>query len=459
MKKKNVDIKLLIGFGSLIVIIIIIGLIGLFQIYSLTNYLDQLVQKYYPMHNAALEMKINNGLYIMGIRNYVFWKHSRYIESAKAGTNLKVIEKTKKEFDQQLKTYLFYVKTKTWPLGIKSLKKNNYIQEVGRIEDFVLEMRATGDKLIKAVEEDVGFDHINKLLMTFEFQAYKINNFIDVSLQEFNFSIIKDEIRLANLRTANAIFLIKWVLVLGVLIGGRTSWLVYSDRKKDKERMVTLAHKMIALEEKERKTLSLQVHDQMGQDLSALRIYIDLIDKEIPKEDTMVKDKIVLTKEILSGLMKRMHNISEMLRPPALDEIGLIHSIGGLIVQYEQMTNIKFVYRNPEKDIVLSEELSLCLYRVVQEALTNVIKYSRAKNVKVDLKFKNNLVFLEIKDDGVGFNYKRMTSISNKKKDDKIRLGIEGLKERVEILGGEMSIKASPGKGVKLIVEFSLSKA
>ncbi|MCK5492335.1 MAG: hypothetical protein KAJ14_04400, partial [Candidatus Omnitrophica bacterium] len=351
---------------------------------------------------AALEMKINNGLYIMGIRNYVFWKHSRYIESAKAGTNLKVIEKTKKEFDQQLKTYLFYVKTKNWPLGIKVLKKNNYIQEVGRIEDFVLEMRATGDNLIKAVEEDVGFDHINKLLMTFELQAYKINNFIDVSLQEFNFSIIKNEISLANLRTANAIFLIKWVLVLGVLIGGRTSWLVYSDRKKDKERMVTLAHKMIALEEKERKTLSLQVHDQMGQDLSALRIYIDLIDKEIPKEDTMVKDKIVLTKEILSGLMKRMHNISEMLRPPALDEIGLIHSIGGLIVQYEQMTNIKFVYRSPEKDIVLSEELSLCLYRIVQEALTNVIKYSRANNVKVVLKFKNNLVFLEIKDDGVG---------------------------------------------------------
>jgi len=105
---------------------------------------------------------------------------------------------------------------------------------------------------------------------------------------------------------------------------------------------------MIRIEEESRKSLSLQVHDQMGQELSALKIYLDLVDKSLPTESGEAKKRIAETKKILDGLMEKAHNISELLRPPALDEVGFIDTIGALIFQYKQMTGMHFVFQKPE---------------------------------------------------------------------------------------------------------------
>ena len=294
--------------------------------------------------------------------------------------------------------------------------------------------------------------------MTFESQLYRIDDFIDKTIQEFNLSAIKDELREANLQKVRAIRLLKWSLVFGVLIGAETALLVYRNRRRERERREQLVRRMISLEEENRTNLSLQVHDQMGQDLSALRIYSDLVDKKVPEENKDVKANVMEIRRILSGLIEKTHNISELLRPPALDEVGLVDTIDALVVQYKQMTGINFVYQRPKFDIKPAKEYSLALYRITQEALTNITKHARAKNVKVNLGLKDKSIQLNIEDDGIGFDYKDFLERSRRRRGARMGLGLLGLKERVELLGGLMVINTALGKGTRLSVQLPITK-
>ena len=446
MKKHSVEWRLLLGFSALLLLIVAIGLIGIFQIQSLSKTVDNLGRSYLPAQEAALKMRINNTLYAMGIRNYVFWKGSKYLEAARATADLGIVQRAAKEFDHQLDIYVSGV----W-LG----KQKQWVEQISASEK---ELRATGSRIIDLVDENAASESINKLIMTFESQLYRIDDFIDKTIQEFNLSAIKDELREANLQKIRAIGLLKWSLVFGVLIGAETAWLVYRNRRRERERREQLVRRMIRLEEENRTNLSLQVHDQMGQDLSALRIYSDLVDKKVPEENKDVKANVMEIRRILSGLIEKTHNISELLRPPALDEVGLVDTIDALVVQYKQMTGINFVYQRPKFDIRPASEYSLALYRITQEALTNIAKHARAKNVKVNLGVKDKSIQLSIEDDGIGFDYKDFLERSRRRRGARMGLGLLGLKERVELLGGLMVINTAAGKGTKLVVELPAAK-
>jgi len=448
MRKFSVNWRLLGGFSALLFLITLMGFIGIYQIHSLSLAVDNLGKRYLPMQSATLEMRISNNLYAMGIRNYVFWKSSRYLEAARAATDLGEIEESEKEFDYNLALYFSYIQSNA----------PEYQQWIKKIKDSVKELRLTGSRIINLVDEGASSGSINKLLMSFESQLYKIDDFLDANLQEFNFRTIKNELELASLRAERAILFLKWSLFFGVLIGGYTAWFVYRNQKRERESREELARRMISLEEKERKNLSFQVHDEMGQDLSALKIYLDLADKKIPHDSTEAKNNIAESIKILKGLMKKSHNISELLRPPALDEIGLVDTISALIVQYRQMTGINFIYEKPDLPVSLVGEYSLLLYRVAQEGLTNIVNHAQAKNVGVLLKVKNNVAQLSIQDDGVGFDYKDFLKQPHFRKDNRVELGLLGLKEHVEFLNGFMHIKTAPGKGTRLTVELPAAK-
>jgi len=146
------------------------------------------------------------------------------------------------------------------------------------------------------------------------------------------------------------------------------------------------------------------------------------------------------------------------LMPPALDEVGLVDTISALSLQYKQMTDINFTYQRPKVAIELTSEHSLLLYRVAQEGLTNIVKHAQAKNVEIMLGLKDKIIQLAIQDDGRGFNYRSFLKRPHRRENDRIKLGLLGLKERVEFLGGSMDINTTPGKGTRLIVEFLVTK-
>ncbi len=455
--KKSIDWRLLAGFGALLFLIVVIGLIGIFQIRSLSKAVDDLGKSYLPMQRAILEMKINNGLYAMGIRSYIFWRGSKYLEAASVAADLGVVNNAACAFDRHLAIYSSHIQSREQKLWVE------------RISTSQQELRATADKIINLVDQldKAGSDFerrkelesaINKSVMVFENRLYKINDFLDKIVEKDSLKAIKEQLIVADLAKNRAISLLVVSLIIAFLIGGQTAWFVYRDRRRQRERKEQLVQKMLRLEEEERRNLSVQVHDQMGQDLSALRIYLDLIDKKLPPENEEIKKNIQEGKRILSGLIEKSHNISELLRPPALEEVGLVDTIDALIFQYKQMTDIGFTYQKPEVDVKLSGEYSLLLYRVAQEGLTNIVKHAQAKNVRIMLELKNKVIQLAIQDDGAGFNYRDFLKQPRRRKNDRMRLGLLGLKERVELLGGWMDIKTSPGSGTRLTVQLPIAK-
>lgn len=452
MKSHSVDWRLLAGFSALLFLIICIGLIGIFQIQSLSKTVEDLGRRYFPIQKAALGMRINNTLYAMGIRNYIFWRSSRYLEAAKTAANREAINIAQAAFDRNLTDYSSYVRLP---------EQRQWVEKIRTLES---ELRKAGERIINLVDrlEEIKDkpkrreleSSINRLLMSFESNLYRIDDFLGRSVQATNLKAVRERLQSAGLAKSRAITLLVWSLVFSLLIGSQTAWLVYRNRRRDRERRQQLVRRMIRLQEEERANLSLQIHDQMGQDLSALKIYLDLIDKNLPVESEEPKKNIGESKEILSSLIERSHNISELLRPPALEEVGLVDTIDALIFQYKQITPISFSYQKPRVPVRLAREHSLLLYRVAQEGLTNILKHSRAKKVDIKLELKNRTVRLSIQDDGIGFNYKDFLKRPQRRKEDRVRLGLIGLKERLEILGGSLDIKTAPGQGTELIVEL-----
>lgn len=242
------------------------------------------------------------------------------------------------------------------------------------------------------------------------------------------------------------------LFLVGLLLGAQTAYLIYRRSKREQEHRELLWRQVIRVEEEQRNNLSLQIHDQMGQDLSALKIYLGLLERDLAPEMKEQKERIEKTKKILDGLMDKTHNISELLRPPELDDLGLSESIAALILQYKEMTGNNYNYERLGQDALLSPEHSLILYRVVQEALTNIAKYSEAKNVEVSLEKKDDLVALIVSDDGKGFDYDEYLRRPGRRKDDKIKIGLQGLRERIELIGGVLRVYSKPGQGTKLEV-------
>jgi len=203
-----------------------------------------------------------------------------------------------------------------------------------------------------------------------------------------------------------------------------------------------------------RQNLSAQIHDQMSQDLGAARIYLGLIEQAISSPSEQLAEKLAQSKRIISGLIEKSHNISLLLRPPALDEVGLVDSLEALMIDYQRLTEADYTFQKPEGELKLSPEYSLFLYRFIQEVLTNAAKHAQAKNVHIRLTKTEAMVELSYKDDGRGFDYYDLLKRPRRRTEDKLKLGLLGLKERAELLGGDMRIDTAPGKGTQITVEL-----
>ncbi len=448
-RRISVDWKMVLGFLGLLLLIIAIGLVGIRQIQDLSRVIDGLAKREIPLQNAVLQMKSSNGKYAMGIRSYMFWRSARYLEAASVVEKLDLVNSALQNFDKHLARYSSLIKTQKQRDWAKALKESQ------------AELRKAGNAIISLVDkkeessdkQKSELDYsINRQLMAFESKLFQIDAYLDDPIQKFNLDEIDGQLAIAEIGRRRSIFILELSLAIGLFLGLQTALLIYRRSKQEQEQRELLCRRVIKLEEEERNNLSLQIHDQMGQDLSALKIYLGIIDKDISGEAKEAKEKIQKAKSILDGLMEKTHNVSELLRPPELDDLGLVESISALVMRYQDMTGYRFTYERPQGDLKLSREYSLVLYRVVQEALTNIAKHSRAKNVGINVQAKGDSVFLAISDDGKGFTYNKYLKRPKRRKEDKVKLGLQGLRERMEVLGGKLSIHTKPGQGTRLEV-------
>ncbi len=453
MKRRfPIDWKMVLGFGGLLSLVAAIGLIGVRQIEMLNRTVTHLARVDIPLQNAAQEMKSSNNKYAIGIRSYIFWKSARYLDAA-AVAKTDLAKEATENFEKNI---AFYASMAT------TAEERGWIATA---RDSQGQLRAIGDRIMKladasaVAEGEAKTDIINDIrrtLMEFESKLFQIEAYLDETLQKHNLRMIDEQLMRAQASRDRSVRLLFGSLAVALALGVQMAYLTYRRSKRDSEHRELLCRTVIRVEEEQKNNLSLQVHDQMGQDLSAIKIYLGLIDGDLPEGAAEQKDRIAKSKRIVDALMQKTHNISELLRPPELDDLGLIESLEALIGQYRELTSCKITFNGPDQEMKLSPEYSLVLYRVVQEALTNVAKHSQARGVDINLLYRGNSARLSVLDDGTGFDCGSYVKRPHRRRDDIVKLGLQGLRERIELFGGRMHIRSRPGVGTLIQVDLPI---
>ncbi len=200
--------------------------------------------------------------------------------------------------------------------------------------------------------------------------------------------------------------------------------------------------------EEERTHIAREIHDELGQLLTAIKMEIAWVKKHHLKEDSLIRlnDTLVLVDETINTVRK----ISAALRPSILDDLGLSEALTSHGNDFAQRTGIAFYFKDDSLNKNLTKEMATTLYRVFQEALTNIMRHSNASNVNCYLTEKDGVINLKITDNGVGIKKEN----GNKKLKT---FGLLGMKERISMLNGEFNVWSEPGKGTELNIKVPIN--
>jgi len=212
------------------------------------------------------------------------------------------------------------------------------------------------------------------------------------------------------------------------------------------ERLRNLALHLQNIREEERTLIVREIHDELGQMLTFLKIQIALVGKKLNDDQQILKDKIDSSLKLIDDSINSIQRIAEKLRPNVLDELGIGPAIDWQAKDFSDRTGIECVCDLPKEEPFLDKEKSTAVFRIFQEALTNIARHANADKVFISLKeYKNNLI-LEIKDNGKGITVNQIN--------DSRSLGILGMKERAMLFSGRVKIKSSMNSGTSVLVEI-----
>jgi len=208
-----------------------------------------------------------------------------------------------------------------------------------------------------------------------------------------------------------------------------------------------LIHYSLQIQEAERKHMARELHDELGQCLTAIQADAELI-RDLSNHDKRIETSANAIMDVSSRVYDVVHTMIHRLRPGVLDNLGLVEALKDEIKAWQSRnpdTLCEFTTRGDFSQ--LSEHSNIMLYRIVQECMTNISKYSQAKAVTISLQNTSEKILLEVKDNGHGFDIKERSE----------GLGLIGMRERVESLNGNLKISSEPGKGVCIFISIPLS--
>jgi PAS domain S-box-containing protein len=215
-----------------------------------------------------------------------------------------------------------------------------------------------------------------------------------------------------------------------------------------RERLQTLSYRLLEVQEEERRTVAMELHDEIGQILTGLNLSLELAARVPPEQ---LSERLAYASELVNDLMLRVREMSLELRPPMLDDLGLLAALLWQFEQYTAQTTIQVIFKHRNMEQRFAPEIEVAFYRMIQEALTNVARHADVSEVVVRLWSSNGVIGLHIEDQGKGFNPD--TAFSNHTSS-----GLSGLRERVLLLNGKLSIDSEPGQGSCLAVEIPLRR-
>jgi PAS domain S-box-containing protein len=217
---------------------------------------------------------------------------------------------------------------------------------------------------------------------------------------------------------------------------------------KSRETLRMLTGQLLSVQEEERRRLARELHDDLTQRLAILAIDIGKLEAQVTSDTSTFTPILKDIKQRIIDLSADVHDISRQLHPSIIDDLGLRQAIQSECTNFTKREGILINYHSKEMPSKIPKQISVCLFRVVQEGLRNIAKHAKVKNANVSLLNDNNDIILTIEDSGDGFDIN---------KDHKMGLGLVSMQERVHSIKGNYSIKSEIGKGTKIEITAPLS--
>lgn len=224
-----------------------------------------------------------------------------------------------------------------------------------------------------------------------------------------------------------------------------------TERKKAEARVHHLTQELIKAQETERARIAYDLHDQLGQDLSSLKIVSETLFDEPSQVPPAVMVKVSGLSKRLRQAIASVRDLAYDLRPPGLEELGLVPTVFRYCEDFQEKTAIQVDFNAAGmENLDIEYEIEINLYRLIQEAFNNIRKHSQALGVTIRMVASSPQIILRIEDDGVGFDVEGCLQRSPQKK----RMGLGSMQERVSLLNGELNIQSRPGQGTRISVKI-----
>lgn len=215
------------------------------------------------------------------------------------------------------------------------------------------------------------------------------------------------------------------------------------------QRQQMLASRVIEVQERERQHLARGLHDDVGQSLTALKINLQTIQKTGTLDGPSLQNGI----DIVTSVLSQVRSLSLDLRPPQLDNLGLIAALRAYVEKKSTLANVKGWFESSPLSIGLHPDIENTCFRIVQEAVTNILRHAHAHNIWVKVGQRQDQLHVSIRDDGKGFDLEnaRSNAISG------TSFGLLNMEERAALVGGTMGIASAPGEGVEIVLQLPVT--
>ena len=211
--------------------------------------------------------------------------------------------------------------------------------------------------------------------------------------------------------------------------------------RESQERYRSLSRRLLERQEHERSALARELHDQVGQSLVAISLNLQAIKGELsPASRARVPESM----RMIKTMIEQVQTLAFELRPSMLDDFGLVEALRNLVTRHGERAGVRASFTATPPDARAPIEIETACFRIVQEGLSNVARHARARHVEVTLTAQDGALEVTVRDDGVGFNVERLRNA----------LGLVGMGERADFVGGRLDIESAPGAGTTLRARF-----
>ena len=224
--------------------------------------------------------------------------------------------------------------------------------------------------------------------------------------------------------------------------------------RESRKKLRFLSSHLLTVQEKEQRRISLELHDDLGQSLAVLKLHLQSIHDKMPQDNRTIKKDLAASLNSVDQIIESVRRLSRDLSPSILEDLGLSAAIRWLVREFKERFKINFTSSIPEIDNLFPREGQTLIYRIFQEAFTNIGKHAQANHVSVVIKKEERRVSFLVEDDGIGFDVEEQDALDHTEKG----MGLSAMDERVRMLGGQLEVSSQRNQGTTISFIIPIEK-